>query len=63
MKKPDPAFFQHALTDMKKTPEETLFLDDNPQNVSAARTMGMEGIVVENFEQMRRDLGQYGIVY
>ena len=33
------------------TPEESIFLDDRPENVEAARKCGIHGIVFENFEQ------------
>jgi HAD superfamily hydrolase (TIGR01509 family) len=39
--KPDKAAFSHVLNNRGVAPEEILFLDDNPGNVSAARKIGM----------------------
>jgi len=42
--KPDPAIFHHLFTAIDRKPEELVFLDDNPANVTAARALGIETI-------------------
>lgn len=45
LRKPDPAIYQYILNAAKIKPEETLFIDDNPDNVVEARRAGIVGIV------------------
>ncbi len=40
--KPDPAIYEHVLTDAGLVPEETLFIDDNPDNLLAANALGVQ---------------------
>jgi putative hydrolase of the HAD superfamily len=54
--KPDPAIYTHLLEKLGTRPEETLFLDDKPVNIEAARALGMKGIVFSTVEQLRADL-------
>lgn len=42
--KPDPAIFQLALSRAGATPDRTVFIDDSPVNVAAARALGIHGI-------------------
>jgi epoxide hydrolase-like predicted phosphatase len=42
--KPDPRIFQYALEQFDVTPRETVFIDDFPENVEAARLLGMHAI-------------------
>ncbi|OKL47089.1 hypothetical protein BSR28_06705 [Boudabousia liubingyangii] len=39
--KPNPAFYQHALDEMKIAPEAVLFFDDNLENVAGAKKLGI----------------------
>jgi putative hydrolase of the HAD superfamily len=49
VRKPDPAIFALALRELGGVaPEETVFLDDFPGNVAAARALGMHGVLVED---------------
>ncbi|WP_018110455.1 HAD family hydrolase [Thermus igniterrae] len=43
--KPDPRAFLLALEALGLTPEETLYLDDDPENVEAARRLGLRAEV------------------
>lgn len=45
MRKPDPAIFQHVLSGAGLVAGETVFIDDLEENVEAARSVGMQGIV------------------
>jgi putative hydrolase of the HAD superfamily len=47
MRKPNPAIFHHALALLDGTPpDEAVFLDDSPGNVSGARRAGLHAILV-----------------
>ena len=39
--KPSAAFFEHITTDLNLTPDQLLFLDDQPENVTGARSVGL----------------------
>lgn len=54
--KPDPAIYRHTLEKLGTAPEETLFLDDKPVNIEAARALGMNGFVFSTVELLRSDL-------
>jgi len=48
MRKPNPAIFELALERMGGvSPAESLFLDDHPANVAAARQLGIDSILVD----------------
>ncbi|MBR5092175.1 MAG: HAD family phosphatase [Bacteroidales bacterium] len=54
--KPDPRLFQVLLDRYGLKAEECIFIDDNPDNVDAARQLGMEGIVFQGAEDLREKL-------
>jgi HAD superfamily hydrolase (TIGR01509 family) len=41
MVKPDPQLFEHMLAKVACPPAHAIFVDDTPENVTAARTFGM----------------------
>ncbi len=47
VRKPDPAFYEHALEAVAARPEECVFLDDLGINLKPARALGMHTIKVE----------------
>ena len=51
-----------ALDGMRLPPAQVLFLDDGQANVSAARSLGMEALVVRGPEEARLVLEQYGVL-
>jgi len=54
--KPDPAIFRLALDRFGIRADETTFIDDNPDNVEAAKQLGMDGIVFTNAASLRAEL-------
>ena len=54
--KPDPRLFQVLLDRYGLKAEECTFVDDNPDNVAAARKMGMKGIVFTDADALRKEL-------
>ena len=54
--KPDPRLFQVLLERYHLKAEECIFVDDNPDNVSAAKKLGMQGIVFTNADMLRKQL-------
>jgi glucose-1-phosphatase len=47
LRKPDPSIFERVVTDHQLVPSQTLFIDDSPQHVAAARTVGLEALWLE----------------
>jgi 2-haloacid dehalogenase len=54
--KPDPAIFRILTERYPVKPEESLFIDDNPVNVEAGRSLGFDVIRFESAEQLRQSL-------
>lgn len=54
--KPSQEIYLLAANRMGISPHECLFVDDNQQNVVAAESVGMQGIVYRDFAQFRADL-------
>ena len=60
--KPDTAIFHKFMTTFGLHAEECLFIDDMAPNIEGARSVGMEGIVFENAEQLRKRLVEIGVL-
>ena len=60
--KPDAAIYRCLLERYALRAEESLFIDDNRDNVAAARAIGMEAVRFENAEQLEKVLReQFGV--
>jgi len=58
--KPDPTIFRLFLERFGLEPGRIVFIDDSPNNVATARTLGIEAIRFEDAGQTRRDLVRLG---
>ncbi|KAF8265532.1 hypothetical protein EI94DRAFT_317696 [Lactarius quietus] len=56
MRKPDLCFFRFVLDEIKAEPSSVVFVDDRSENVLAARSLGMNGIVFDNVQRVRQSL-------
>jgi putative hydrolase of the HAD superfamily len=54
--KPDPAIYLHTCEKLGVSPTETIFLDDKPENIAAANSVGLHGILFTTVEQLQKDL-------
>lgn len=54
--KPDARFFEHVLAATGSRPEETVFVDDGPHNVEAAKALGIHTLCPANGEDWREEL-------
>jgi putative hydrolase of the HAD superfamily len=59
--KPDSAIYHYALERLGTPPEETLFIDDRPENVDTAIALGMKGLIFSTVEKLRADLIDSGL--
>ena len=61
MAKPEPAIYHLLLEKLGTAPDETLFLDDKPENIEAARHLGIHALQFSTIEQLRQDLITAGL--
>ena len=63
VRKPDREIFRMALDVTQREPAECLFIDDRALNAESARQVGMQTIQFRDAAQVRRELGELGIVW
>jgi putative hydrolase of the HAD superfamily len=56
--KPGPAYFHHVLYELWASSANCVFIDDRPDNVRAARNLGIKGLVFESIAKLKSDLSQ-----
>jgi putative hydrolase of the HAD superfamily len=61
MAKPEPEIYRYALQRLQTRPQETLFIDDRPENVDTAIALGMKGLIFSTVEKLRKDLIDSGL--
>lgn len=54
--KPEPGVFEHIMRKLRVDPGECVFIDDNPKNVTAARNLGIYGIVFTDLPALKTEL-------
>lgn len=54
--KPDPAVYLATLDRLEAEPAETVFIDDTEGHVTAARALGIHGIVFSDAQRLEREL-------
>ena len=59
--KPEAAIYHHHARTFGLDPAYTLFFDDNPANVAAARALGWQAEQYVSTETLRADLRRYGL--
>lgn len=60
--KPDPGFFKLALERFALRPAETVFIDDRPENTTAAAALGIPAVVFGSAAAMRDELVARGLL-
>jgi HAD superfamily hydrolase (TIGR01509 family) len=56
MRKPDKEIFQFILDETGINPEKTLFVDDSPQHIETAKTLGIQTIYLEKGMTIEDDI-------
>jgi putative hydrolase of the HAD superfamily len=62
MMKPEPSIYRHLLETFDIEASRSLFIDDRPENIAAAKVVGMNGIVYQDPIQLRNDLEQFNLI-
>ena len=57
--KPDARFFNAVIEGESLVPKETLFLDDGPRNIEAAKALGIRTFLVGNGEDWTKEIENY----
>jgi len=60
--KPNPKIFKAALNSLNVIESEAVFIDDHTNNVSAAQNIGIDSILYEDIDGLKKELEEYGIV-
>jgi putative hydrolase of the HAD superfamily len=60
-RKPDLAVYRAALDITRHAPDATLFLDDRPENVAAAESLGIQALRVLDPGRLREELERRGV--
>ena len=58
-RKPDPVAFERLCRELCRAPENLLFIDDNADNVMAARSVGLTALVYESVTRLAEDLAAH----
>ncbi len=61
--KPDPAIFHHHARTFGLTPAETLFIDDNPDNITSAKALGYQCHAFARPDQLNQHLKELGLLF
>lgn len=56
LRKPDPEIFRMILEENGLKAEQTLFIDDSPQHIEAAKTLGIQTIYLEKGMTIEKDI-------
>jgi putative hydrolase of the HAD superfamily len=61
MKKPNEDIFHYVLDKIGFKPEEVVFVDDNPNNIATASSLGIHAIRFVKLNQMKKEFAKLGI--
>lgn len=61
--KPDPLIYEYLLSKYNLIPDETIFIDDKLENITAATAQGIHGIQFKSADQVKESLRQLGVKY
>ena len=59
--KPSQEAFKHIIDELGVSKEEAVFTDDGKKNIEAAKSFGMQGILFENIEVLKKSLVELGV--
>jgi putative hydrolase of the HAD superfamily len=62
VRKPQLEVYRKALAISQRRPEESLFIDDFPENIQAARDLGMKAILYVDDTSLRANLVKFGLL-
>ncbi len=63
MLKPDPEIFEYIISNYDIVPEETVFIDDNVDNINTAKTFGLNTVLFTGKDNADEELRKLGVKY
>lgn len=60
--KPNQAIYQHLFTTYKVDPAQSVFIDDQSENIEQANRLGITGIQYQNYKTLEKKLKSCGIL-
>jgi HAD superfamily hydrolase (TIGR01509 family) len=60
--KPDKEIYNRTIQELGVSPQEVFYTDDRPELVQSAKSLGLQGCVFTNFEQLTVELKASGII-
>ena len=60
--KPDPAIFELAIRRTGVEASQCLLIDDNAENVAAAKRLGMQGVLFRSADALEAELRAMGVL-
>lgn len=63
LKKPEPEIYRYLLDSYNLNPEQTIFIDDLPENIRVAETFGIKGILFKSSQQLKHQLNHLGVTF
>jgi putative hydrolase of the HAD superfamily len=61
-RKPDAAIFKQVLAENNLKPEETLFIDDSPQHLATAQTLGIQTFLMKAPDSIQDFIKRVGLI-
>lgn len=62
LRKPDREIYEYVLADAELVPEETIFFDDLPVNIEAARQAGIRGVLHPEGKEIEEVVSSLGVI-
>lgn len=56
LSKSDSKLYEEAMAKLQATPEQCIFVDDTKENVEAAVSLGITGLLYRNFEEFKKEV-------
>lgn len=60
--KPNPAIYRRVEKLLNVSPRQILFFDDRAENIESAQMLGWHARLYQNYESLRKDLVEWGVV-
>ena len=61
VKKPDRKIYELTLEKLGSQPEQSVFIDDNPEYINGAKEVGINTVLFQNIDQVKDELNRLGI--
>lgn len=60
--KPEKQIYQELIKESRSEPGQILYFDDDSDNVTAARKLGIQSFVCQNFENLEKKLNDLDVI-